>query len=48
MYVSEMPEMFYVQIKPCPVGFTLQSDKNLVIVIQYYYTMMFCPLHHVT
>ena len=34
--LSEMPEMFYVQIKPCPVGFTLQSDKNLVIVIHYY------------
>ena len=26
--LSEMPEMFYVQIKPCPVGFTLQSDKK--------------------
>ena len=26
--LSEMPEMFYVQIKPCPVGFTLQGDKN--------------------
>ena len=23
-----MPEMFYVQIKPCPMGFTLQSDKK--------------------
>ena len=23
-----MPEMFYVQIKPCPVGFTLQSSKK--------------------
>ena len=23
-----MPEMFYVQIKPYPVGFTLQSDKE--------------------
>ena len=26
--LSEMPEMFYVQIKPCPIGFTLQSDKK--------------------
>ena len=26
--LSEMPEMFYVQIKPCPLGFTLQSDKK--------------------
>ena len=26
--LSEMPEMFYVQIKPCPVGFTLQSDRK--------------------
>ena len=26
--LSEMPEMFYVQIKPCPVGFTLQSNKK--------------------
>ena len=26
--LSEMPEMFYVQIKPCPMGFTLQSDKK--------------------
>ena len=26
--LSEMPEMFYVQIKPCPMGFTLQSDKQ--------------------
>ena len=26
--LSEMPEMFYIQIKPCPVGFTLQSDKK--------------------
>ena len=26
--LSEMPEMFYVQIKPCPVGFTLQSSKK--------------------
>ena len=31
--LSEMPEMYYVQIKPCPMGFTLQSDKKLVIVI---------------
>ena len=23
-----MPEMFYVQMKPCPVGFTLQSSKK--------------------
>ena len=26
--LSEIPEMFYVQIKPCPMGFTLQSDKK--------------------
>ena len=26
--LTEMPEMFYVQIKPCPVGFTLQSSKK--------------------
>ena len=26
--LNEMPEMFYVQIKPCPVGFTLQSDRK--------------------
>ena len=26
--LSEMPEMFYVRIKPCPMGFTLQSDKK--------------------
>ena len=26
--LSEMPEMFYVQIKPCPVGFTLQDSKK--------------------
>ena len=26
--LNEMPEMFYVQIKPCPMGFTLQSDKK--------------------
>ena len=26
--LNEMPEMFYVQIKPCPVGFTLQSSKK--------------------
>ena len=26
--LSEIPEMFYVQIKPCPVGFTLQSDRK--------------------
>ena len=26
--LSEMPEMFYVQIKPCPMGFSLQSDKK--------------------
>ena len=26
--LSEMQEMFYVQIKPCPMGFTLQSDKK--------------------
>ena len=26
--LSEMPEMFYVQIKPCPMGFTLQNDKK--------------------
>ena len=25
--LSEIPEMFYVQIKPCPVGFTLQNKK---------------------
>ena len=24
--LSEMPEMFYVQIKPCPVGFTLNTN----------------------
>ena len=24
--LSEMPEMFYVQIKPCPMGFTLNSN----------------------
>ena len=26
--LSEMPEMFYVQMKPCPMGFTLQDDKK--------------------
>ena len=26
--LGEMPEMFYVQIKPCPMGFTLQNDKK--------------------
>ena len=26
--LNEMPEMFYVQIKPCPIGFTLQNDKK--------------------
>ena len=26
--LSEMPEMFYVQIKPCPMGFTLQNDNK--------------------
>ena len=26
--LNEMPEMFYVQIKPCPMGFTLQNDKK--------------------
>ena len=26
--LSEIPEMFYIQIKPCPLGFTLQSDKK--------------------
>ena len=26
--LSEMPEMFYVHIKPCPLGFTLQSNKK--------------------
>ena len=26
--LNEMPEMFYVQIKHCPMGFTLQSDKK--------------------
>ena len=26
--LSKLPEMFYLQIKPCPVGFTLQSDKK--------------------
>ena len=26
--LSEMPEMFYVQLKACPVGFTLQSNKK--------------------
>ena len=26
--LSEMPEMLYVQIKPCPMGFTLQNDKK--------------------
>ena len=26
--LSEMPEMFYVQMKPCPMGFTLQNDKK--------------------
>ena len=26
--LSEIPEMFYVQIKPCPAGFTLQSYKK--------------------
>ena len=26
--LSEIPEMFYVQIKLCPMGFTLQSDKK--------------------
>ena len=31
--LSEMPEMFYVQIKPCPMGFTLQMIRKLVIVI---------------
>ena len=26
--LSEIPEMFYVQMKPCPVGSTLESDKE--------------------
>ena len=26
--LSEEPEMFYVQIKPCPMGFTLQSRRK--------------------
>ena len=26
--LSEIPEMFYVQIRHCPMGFTLQSDKK--------------------
>ena len=26
--LSEMPEMFYVQIKPCPMGFTLNTTKK--------------------
>ena len=26
---QNMPEMFYVQIKPCPLGFTLQEDKKI-------------------
>ena len=26
--LSEMPEMFYVKIKSCPMGFTLQNDKK--------------------
>ena len=26
--LNEMPEMFFVQMKPCPVGFTLQSSKK--------------------
>ena len=26
--LREMPEMFYIQIKPCPMGFTLQNDKK--------------------
>ena len=26
--LSEMPEMFDVQIKPCPIGFTLRNDKK--------------------
>ena len=24
--LNEMPEMFYVEIKPCPIGFTLNSN----------------------
>ena len=30
--LSEMSEMFYVQIKPCPMGFTLQSDKKSLLL----------------
>ena len=26
--LNEMPEMFYVQIKPCPMGFTLNAGKK--------------------
>ena len=26
--LNEMPEMFYVQLKACPVGFTLQSNRK--------------------
>ena len=26
--LQDMPEMFYVHIKPCPLGFTLQEDKK--------------------
>ena len=26
--LSEMPEMFYVQIKPCPMGFTLNTNMK--------------------
>ena len=26
--LSKIPEMFYVQMKPCPMGFTLQSGKK--------------------
>ena len=26
--LSEEPEMFYIQIKPCPMGFTLQSSRK--------------------
>ena len=26
--LQNMPEMFYVHIKPCPLGFTLQEDKK--------------------
>ena len=26
--LNEMPEMFFVQIKPCPMGFTVQQNKK--------------------